>query len=211
MTLASHEKERIALRYWMLGRRYLDASRAMEQAETLHPGFRKDGVTPEFSHQIWIANYLRTLPVPETVMETLLIAAFFHDAAEDCDFPFEEIERNYNVDAARIVRAMTKIYRGVKVPEATYFLGLERDPLAALAKGVDRLHNLSSMVGVFTRAKQEGYVVESETWHLPMIKRAQRRGPELEAAFENVKQNLRSRISLIRAIHQAEDQPAHTG
>lgn len=206
MSLAQHEKERIALRYWLLGRNYLAAAKAMQQAETLHSGFRKDGVTPEFAHQIWIANYLRTLPIPEQFLETLLIAAFFHDSAEDCDFPFEEIERNYGHDAGRLVRAMTKVYRGVKVPEATYFLGLENDPLAALGKGVDRLHNLSSMVGVFTRVKQEGYIDESETWHLPMIKKAQRKGPELEAAFENVKQNLRSRIALIRAIHEAEDQ-----
>ena len=105
-----------------------------------------------------------------------------------------------------MVRLMPKVYRGVKVPEATYLHGLEQDPLAALAKGVDRLHNLSSMVGVFTRAKQVGYIEESEAWHLPMLKQAQRRGPALDAAFENVKLNLRSRITLIRAIHEAEDQ-----
>ena len=54
-------KTRIAIRYWQLGKEFHTALRAMNFAEQYHTGLRKDGITPEFQHQISQANFARTL------------------------------------------------------------------------------------------------------------------------------------------------------
>lgn len=199
--ISNHEKTRIALYYFMLGRGYHVSCRAMTYAEGLHNGLRKDKVTPEFAHQVWIANFLRTLPVDGGILETTLAVAFLHDTSEDKDVAFSEVSDNFGPDVADGVDRMTKVFRGEKVNSEIYFRRLGETSVSALVKGVDRLHNLSSMVGVFTIEKQRAYIAETRAWHLPMLKVARKRFPELEAAFENIKQSLNSRIDLIEAIH----------
>jgi (p)ppGpp synthase/HD superfamily hydrolase len=197
----NHEKARIALYYFMLGRGYHNACRAMSYAEGLHNGMRKDKVTPEFAHQVWIANFLRTLPVSNSLLDIALAVAFLHDTSEDKDVSFAEVARDFGDEVADGVDRMTKVFRGDKVNTDLYFKRLGETAVSALVKGVDRLHNLSSMVGVFTIEKQRAYIAETRAYHLPMLKNARKRFPELEAAFENIKQSLNSRIDLIEAIH----------
>lgn len=202
-TLNHFEKSRIALYYFMIGAGFHNAVRAMTWCEEHHPGFRKDGKTPAFAHQIWIANHIRTLPLPRETMELALVGAFLHDTREDKGVSLEEVAALFGAEAASLMDGLTKKVRGLELPRETYFAGLVETPLRALVKGVDRLHNLSSMVGVFDRAKQKKYIDETRQWHLPMLKTARRRFPEYEAAYENIKQSLLSRIDLIEAIHAA--------
>ena len=61
MRTQNYEKIKTSIRYWMLGRGYTVAHAAMELGLEYHTGFRKDGVTPEFQHQVSQANYCRTL------------------------------------------------------------------------------------------------------------------------------------------------------
>ena len=201
--LTSHEKSRIALRYWLQGKGEImfPALRAMTKAEQLHDGLRKDAVTPEFAHQIWIANYLRTLPLSDVQLSVVLASAFFHDTPEDKGISFMEIETHTNSEVVEIVHLMTKKFRGEHVTPALYFAQLSGHGLAALLKGVDRLHNISSMAGVFSRSKQIAYLDETEQWHLPMLHKARKQFPELEAAFENVKMSLRLMIAMFRELH----------
>ena len=59
--MTPHQKQLVALRYWLHGAARLDPDYASE-LETMtfglsyHQGVRKDGVTPEFSHQVAIAS-----------------------------------------------------------------------------------------------------------------------------------------------------------
>ncbi len=199
--ITAHEKARIALYYWMIGREFYVSAQAMSYAEGLHNGVRKDKVTPEFAHQVWIANFLRTLPIDNETLHTALAVAFLHDTSEDKGVSFQEISERFNPQVALNVDYMTKKFRGEKVNTELYFERLASSYIAAIVKGVDRLHNLSSMVGVFTIEKQKAYIAETKQYHLPMIKIARRRFPQYESAFENIKQSLMSRIELIEAIH----------
>jgi hypothetical protein len=56
----NYEKMKIALRAFLQGRKYYKALRAMDFAENLHTGVRKDGA-PEFSHQVSQALYAITM------------------------------------------------------------------------------------------------------------------------------------------------------
>jgi len=76
------EKFHISLRYWLLGRNYNQALKALEYASQFHTGFRKDKITPEFHHQLYIASYVRTLINGIMFPQETLAAAFLHDVCE---------------------------------------------------------------------------------------------------------------------------------
>lgn len=196
-------KQRLALRYWLLGRGFHTASRAMDYAEAFHCGTRKDGVTAEFAHQVAIVSYLRSLLPHLTHPEETLTAAFLHDVREDCDVSDEEIRGRFGPRVADAVDAVTKTYRGVRRDDEELFVRIGADPIASILKPADRGHNQNTMVGVFTPEKMADYIAETERLFLPMIRRARRAFPEQEPAYENAKLLLVSQVNLIRAITTA--------
>jgi (p)ppGpp synthase/HD superfamily hydrolase len=194
------KKQEIALRYWLLGRGYNLALEAMEFAAFHHNGFRKDGVTPEFSHQIAICHYVRTLPALRDMEKTLTVC-LLHDVSEDYGIARDEQARRFGEDVATSVWAMTKEFKGVKRNPTEVFASIAQDPYASIGKGADRGHNFNSMVGVFNAKKQLAYVAEGEEFFLPMIKKARRLFPDQEAAYENIKHLLTTQMALVKAIH----------
>lgn len=203
------EKLSISLRYFLLGAKYYNALKAWDFAEPLHSGFRKDLVTREFQHQIEIVHFLRTLPaLPDP--ESIFTIGFLHDTPEDKDIPFVEIADKFGEDIAKHIRTLSKVHRGVSVPSDIYYDQIGQSPYTALPKGADRLHNVGSMVGVFTKPKLISYVQETDDLVIPMLKRARRAFPEYEASFENIKQNLNQQLKLITAIISMPDAQART-
>jgi len=198
------DKLSISLRYYLLGRGYFGALKAWDFAQSLHSGFRKDGVTPEFQHQIEIVHYLRTMPnIPEP--ELIYTIALLHDTAEDKDVSFDEIAAKFGQEVACHVQTLSKVYRGsMQIDTKTYYGQIAKHPFTAIVKGADRIHNIGSMVGVFTPQKQLMYVEETLHYVVPMLKTARRSFPEYEAIFENMKHHLNSQLTLIRKINDQD-------
>lgn len=73
----------VALRYWLSGRGYHQALRAMEMNRQLFSGTRKDGLTPEFDHHVYQALFARTLEPHFLFKEEVFTTIFFHDTLED--------------------------------------------------------------------------------------------------------------------------------
>jgi (p)ppGpp synthase/HD superfamily hydrolase len=196
-TSGSYAKHLSALRYWLLGRNYLTALKAFEYAQKFHTGIRKDGISKEFSHQIFIASYARTLCQCLFRPEGTLAAIFLHDICEDYPVSFDEIERLFGTDIRVPVELLTKKKDGARVPDTIYYERMAFDPVASLAKALDRAHNVFTMSEAgWTVDKQERYLSEVFTLLLPMIKQARRLFPEQEPAYENVKTLL-----LVQAKH----------
>ncbi len=193
------------MRGWLRGRNYHLAASTMEFARDFHRGLRKDGVTPEFHHQVRIAGLVRTLEPHLLHPEETLAAAFLHDVCEDFDVGFEEIDKRFGAVVCEAVRLLTKKYRGSRTPYDVYFSEMAANPIASVVKGCDRSDNIQSMLGVFTLDKQKHYLSEVEELFLPMLKTARRRFPTQEPAYENIKIMLRSQAALIHEIHRAED------
>lgn len=191
------EKRLVALRYWLQGRGFHRALKALEFGAQWHIGERKDGM-PEYSHQIWQANFVRTLDGTLLDTENQIVVAFLHDVVEDYPVSLEDINKHFGKDVSRAIERISKVIGGKKKSEEEYY-GLMSDcPLASLGKGVDRMHNHQTMPGAFTREKQASYIAETERFILPMLKQARRRFPEQEPAYENVKHNLMMQIELLR-------------
>lgn len=196
-------KRKMVLRQQLIGARMFEALAAMEFAEKFHTGFRKDLVTPEFDHQISIALYALTLPDiihREEVIATIML----HDVREDYHVSDGEIQaifidQAFSLLVARAVDAMTKTFRGVIRDEKEVFQAIADCEIASIAKGCDRIHNLQSMVGVFTPEKQEKYLGEVNEFFFPMLKKARRAFPQQVMAYENIKFVLTSQCQLIEA------------
>lgn len=190
-----YEKLRIALRYWLLGKEFYQAADALEFAGSYHTGTRKDGVTPEFQHQIEMAHYVRTLLPSLLFPEDTITAVILHDTPEDYNVSSETIANRYNDRVAYATELMDK--NRWSTP-AKQFAAISTDPIASIAKGADRMHNIQSMVGVFTVEKQIAYIKEAENLFIPMLKVARRKFPQQELAYENIKHVLLSQIELLK-------------
>ena len=173
---------------------------AMAFAEAHHSGTRKDGVTPEFAHQVAIAHFVRTL-TPHLIhpQETLAIV-FLHDVREDYDIADIEIVDRFGPIVAAGVDAMTKEFHGQRRAPHEVFSQIASDPCASVAKAADRIHNQQSMLGVFTPAKIASYLEETQVFFLPMLREARRAFPSQEGAYENAKLVLTSQLHLLSAI-----------
>ncbi|PSB01027.1 HD domain-containing protein [Merismopedia glauca] len=195
----------IAMRYWLLGKGLYRALNALEYASKLHTGVRKDGVTREYSHQLSIGHYIRSISTSLTNPEECLATVFLHDVCEDCGIAVEEIEAQFGSTVSEAVWLLTKKYRAEKKPLDRYYGNISQNPIASIVKGADRIHNVQSMLGVFDLSKQQQYIQETQEYILPALKEARRKFPQQEPAYENIKHMLQSQIELLSAVHKALD------
>lgn len=207
--MRDYGKMKISLRSWLSGRKFYRALEALDMGLKLHGGTRKDGITPTFQHQIEIALYVKTLPISECMMEDAIIAALIHDAGEDCDTTLQEIGERFGPDVAKAFDLLTKKNSKMSKKEEDYFIEMAECVLAAIVKGVDQIHNIQTMQGVFDEEKQKSYIRRVYTKTFPMLKKARRKFPSHEEVFENLKYVLQNQIELIKHIHGWDKVPTN--
>ena len=196
-------KMKTSLKYWLIGKEYYNAVKALNFASDYHKGLRKDKHTPEFEHQISMACYARTLSRYFLCPEETFIIILLHDVKEDYDVTHETFVMKFGETVAYGVDLITKKFKGVKKENKAYYSDMGDCPRVSIAKGIDRVHNLSTIHEVFSVEKQLAYIKETEELVLPMLKKARNLFPEQEKAYENIKLSLKTNIELIRAIHQS--------
>lgn len=198
-----HQKAFISIRYFLIGAKMYLALEALEFASGFHTGTRKDGVTPEFNHQITISQYLRTMINHLTYPEETLAATYLHDTPEDADVGHIEIVSKFGERIGKAVQLLTKKHRGNKKPIESYYQEIATNEISSVVKGGDRIHNIQSMLGVFSPEKQKDYIRETREHVLPMLKEARRTFPKQEPVYENEKFVLKSQITLTEGILDA--------
>lgn len=207
--LNNFDKLMISARYWLLGMaehdtEYFEVIEAMELAREHHDGHRNGG-DPEFIHQLGIFHYLRTMHKHLRNPKTVYKLVFLHDALEDPNQKTKafitpsELEVRFGVPFVRKLKMMSKEILGVKNPDYSLDAIFE-DEDTSIAKGGDRVNNVTSMIGVFKRARLERYVKETVEEFLPRLKTARRKFPDQEAVYENIKLELMGTLSLIGHI-----------
>ena len=151
---------------------YPVALNAMELAANYHTGTRKDGLTPEFSHQLTMVKYLKSFFEYDdrSFTSDVYSVAFLHDVLEDypqsCDVV--TLRSKFGLLVAESVYDLTR-QSGQK--NDRYYKSIEQSEYSIIVKGADRLHNLSTMVDVFSKEKQRRYIKETEEYIIPMLKR----------------------------------------
>lgn len=193
-------KHTIALRYRLQGLEWYDAIRALNVVEEHHVGFRKDGITPSKMHQIETTNFLMGFKNSLMFPERSIICMLLHDTAEDTHFNLLKIRQEFGVDAESDVAEMTKEYEGVKKSPSEYFSGLV-GPVATVCKGIDRIHNMQTMSGVFKLEKQMEYTQETRDHFFTFLKRARREHPKQELIYEQIKFVLKQQCMLYESAN----------
>lgn len=199
MEISHHQKKTIALRHFFLGKGWHKALAAMELAQEFHVGKRKDGLTPEFEHQLGIASYLLTIEKGLIFPELTVAVAFLHDISEDYNLGFEELEKRFGKEVSAAVKLLTKKYRGTKTPPETYFSELGNCPISSLIKGADRINNQQTIF-VYKPEKQKEYLEETEKYIIPMLKAARHKFTEQFPAYHNILFILRSQTEFITKL-----------
>lgn len=196
------QREKTGLKYFLIGRQYYGALRALGYVERYNVGFRKDGVTPSLHHEIQIALSVTQLK-DVALEERCLIAALLHDVQEDHQIPSEDIEKVFGVDTRNDVWGLTKKFAGVHKSKKEYIDVIASCCVLSIVKGLDRCNNLNSMIGVFTIQKMEEYAKEAETIFLPMLKKAGKLFPEQQAAYLTISQEMKRLIAFTYAYVKA--------
>lgn len=204
-TSPKFEKLKLSLRYFLLGKGWYRAADALEYFGTIHTGYRKDKKTPEYQHQVEIALYICTILPGLMYPEDTIIAILGHDAPEDYGIKIAALSERFG---ERPAHAMFLMDKNGKTEEAYYF-GIGEDPIASIAKGGDRHHNIRTMPGAFTKEKQIRYAEEVRTHFLPMLKRGRRNFPQQVHCYENIKHVLTVQLELLDALN-GSNQPSET-
>lgn len=197
--MATFDEDKLFIRGWLAGAGMHRALRAVELGVEWHDGTRKDGVTPEFSHQLWQIQYVRTLADIRD-LETVIITIALHDLPEDRRYDIKWLRGEFGDMAGNSVEAMSKKYFGKNVEKSPehYYYQLALDEHASVAKGADRVHNQASMPGVFTLAKMQEFMIETEQYVLPMLKQARKNFPHQGTVYSGMRTRLNEQIHLIR-------------
>ena len=139
------QKDKTTLAKHLNGARYFGALQAMAFAEHYHPGFRKDGKTPAFHHQVQIGftayNLRDQLPGDnsDALANRLITLMFLHDTYEDNQgIQVEEVAKGVNRQGADDMVALSKIRNGQRMDNNAYYNGLLSDPILVTGKLLDR-------------------------------------------------------------------------
>lgn len=210
----NYAKLKTAMRHYLIGRGFFRALDALEVGLRHHIGTRKDGVTPEFQHQLEQASYFRTIEplVSREMAETIYTVIFLHDTVEDPGgvdqkpLTHEFVMTRFGADVARAVELMTNHRNGEKKSSESYYRDLTQDCVAAICKGLDRMHNVGSMVGVFSVEKQRSYLQETEQYILPMLRTGRKLYPPQEPVFHNLRSFIGHQMYLIDSALKGYEQ-----
>ena len=187
------------VRGWLIAHEFYVALKALEFARGRHIGKRKDGLTPEFSHQLHIARLFINLAALLRNPERVITLVFLHDIYEDGLATLAEIENEFGPDIAQAVKRLSKIVNGQKLPNSVYYAAMLDDVDVCMVKGVDRSHNIETMEGAFTPTKKRDYVQETREYTLPMLKQAKYKFPEHTNILDHLYHTLVVYVKLVEA------------
>ena len=114
-----------------------------------HAGqFRKSG-EPYSNHLIAVACILADLHAGPTT----IAAGLLHDTIEDCAVCFQDIEREFSLEIAQLVEAVTKVTQLSNINKEDYlaenhrkiFIAMAKDIRVIIIKLADRLHNMRTL------------------------------------------------------------------
>lgn len=192
-------KKRRALLSFCEQRNFTMAKSALLFAEQYHAGLRKDDITPEFEHQLDISFYVIKLKGVNQ-LEQLLAIALLHDLREDYGHLVSEhdIELITGPELAKSVALLNKYHPdGSPKKKKAYYREMALDPLASLAKGLDRIHNMYAMRGVFDIEKQLRYARDVTEYIIPMLQKAAHAFPHQILAYERLCKLLTQQVAWV--------------
>ena len=166
--------------------------------------------------------YHHPLEVAEIIAEMRLdtdsiVTAILHDTIEDTDLTFEDIEKNFGKDVAKLVDGVTKLtkikFKADNVRQAENFrkllIAMSNDIRVLLVKLADRLHNMRTINFITKKEKRKRIALETIEIYAPLAERigVQRIKEELQdICFQVLNPDIRqSIIQRFKSIEAGQD------
>lgn len=166
--------------------RWYDVISASNLAEQYHVNTRKDNITPEIYHQYSMAGFaLSMLPLLGNVVVEVLVTIFLHDTIEDYPETRETVFTEFS-KYAKYVDGMSKVTNNITIPNSEYYETLSSNIVLSIVKGIDRIHNMSTIKHLGTD-KTTKYIIETREYVLPMLKLAKLESPRHTMILEHLK------------------------
>src|SRR5580704_3792970 len=126
---------KIITRAWLSGAKMYKALEAVNLGLEWHDGTRKDGVTPEFIHQLAQINYVKAFNIDPDSLEIIIAVIALHDIVEDKRYGIDWIDTKFGTRIAVSVEAMTKKICGKNVDKsvASYYYDIGGNLFASVA------------------------------------------------------------------------------
>lgn len=133
-----------------------------------HAGQFRNGIAriPYAVHPLTLACHAMAMGIFD---DDVIATALLHDVIEDTETSPEELPVNERVREA-VCLVSYNTYKGDKKDiKPLYYSNIQKNPLAALIKCIDRCNNLACMADGFTKKKMKTYVVQTEQYVLPLL------------------------------------------
>lgn len=169
---------------------------------------------PEGAHPLEVARHAYRYKRPivsaygRKFFDDVVIACALHDGIEDKGMSGKEIQRKYGLNAAEMVRLVSKDKSDPGFTIARYYheianySGPERIRVGAIViKGSDRRHNFHTVLGL-NPARIGPYVEETEEYVIPMLMDATHMYPRLEGYFADTAIELTEATLVARKWHE---------
>lgn len=194
-----YEKDFETLKNRLSGAGYAQALDALAFAEKYHPGFRKDGRTPNFHHQIKIAFSLydereRLRAVGLNVDEVITLGILHDTYEENQHIKLGKLKKRFGSRITEMTRALSKVRDGQPIPTETYYHSLRAYPETLIVKLHDRRSNVETIIDLEPK-KQVDYVVETRQL-LDVAKGALKDYPKLESIIQDSRNRIKAYLNL---------------
>lgn len=123
--------------------------KSYEFANEKHQNQKRVSGEPYIIHPLNVANILCDIKADSSTIS----AALLHDTIEDCDVTYEQIEKEFGAEIAKLVESITKINRlnfsgdteALIANQRKILVGLTEDVRVIFLKLADRLHNMRTL------------------------------------------------------------------
>ena len=152
----------------LLNRAYVFSMRA-------HGSQKRESGDPYFSHPLEVAGILTGLKLDCATIATALL----HDTIEDTVATYEEIEKLFGPEVARLVNGVTKLSRLELTSEHShqaenfrkFLLATSSDIRVLLVKLADRLHNMRTLTYIKKPERRRRIATETLEIYAPLAER----------------------------------------
>ena len=145
--------------------------KAVDLIRKYHARQRRKSGEPFYLHPIEVTEIL----LERTQDEQTLLAALLHDVAEDTRMSLAQLSLNFDATVAKLVEEVTKLGQGSRKVALSKAGNLDKlmqvDPRSQEIKVADRIHNLRTIQGHPSLAKQQAIAEESQRFFVPMAQR----------------------------------------
>ena len=184
--------------------------KAIEFAVKYHGSQKRASGEPYYYHPLQVAEIIAQMRLDSDS----IVTAILHDTIEDTDLTFEDIQKNFSPDIAKLVDGVTKLtkieFTPNNVRQAENFrkllLAMSNDIRVLLVKLADRLHNMRTIEFISSHDKRKRIALETMEITIPLAERigVQQIKTELQdICFRVLNPEVRS--SILNRFHNIEN------